>query len=1053
MPRHAPQLAKLTRPRLARAVSRQRLFALLDEAHANRPLAYVLGPPGAGKTTLVASWLDARRIKGIWYHIDAGDSDLATFFYYLGRAAAPFIGRGQRLLPLLTAEYLSDVQGFSRRFFRELFSRMPARAALVLDNYHEVESDDRLHQIVAEAAEEVPSLLTLVVISRQSPPDSFARLIANEKITVVTWEQLQLTLSEAESIARARGPADNATLEAMHRSTGGWAAGLVLALEGLRQGTRAGNLEQAASEASFGYFASQIFARLPEETQCFLLQSACLPHIPPSIGQALTGNPAAGLILDDLYRRRLFIDKRPGTEPIYRYHPLFRAFLQARAAASLAPDALTALSSQAAAQLERSGDAESAVRLYCEARRWGEAERLIIEQAPSLLSQGRWRTFDEWIARLPVERAERSAWLGYWIGVSRLPLEPAAARARLERAYLQFSEAGEPSGALLAAAGVSQAIQLEGANFFQIDQWVPVLERLIAGAPGFVSPRAELAAYSGALAALTLRAPARPLAQRCVDRILSLLGEPIDVNQRLAAASGLMLYCCYMGKFATAWQLIPLVKALLASPELTPLVTAMWHVYRGYLAVCEHRPSQGFDAFARAEAIGEERNFVYVLIVSYTMHARLLKCTDPRAAEALIEKAGVLCNSARPYDQAHFLGTRTNWAVDRGHYARAVEYGYEVIAYVERTGVLFQQLIYRRSYAWALAQVGRLDDARACIDEARRLIVQTGAECLSALFTLCEANLARCAGDESRYMDLLGEALASARRDHVAGRFLFWTPVESARRLCADALRYGIEVEFVQKVIGEYPLAPDLPAPDNWPWAVKVYTLGHFELLLGGEPPKFSRKIPRKALALLTAIVALGGRNVPEERVIDALWPDEEGDVGHRLLASTLHRLRELLGDHQAIQQQGGKLSLNPGRCWVDAFAFQQHAEGPNTTAFDAALTLYRGPFLSDQGEAAWAVPMRERLRATFVEVVARRGAELEQTGNAKEALGYYLRGLEADDLAEPLYQGLMRCYDQLDRRAEALSVYQRLSQMLSVKLGGRPSSASQRLYQALRST
>ena len=160
MPRRARQLAKLTRPRLARAVSRQRLFELLDEAHASRPAACIIGPPGAGKTTLVASWLDTRRIKGIWYQVDAGDSDLATFFYYLGLAAAPFTRKGQRLLPLLTAEYLSDVPGFSRRFFRELFSRLPTGATLVLDNCHEVEPDRRFHQVVAEAVEEVPSTFT-----------------------------------------------------------------------------------------------------------------------------------------------------------------------------------------------------------------------------------------------------------------------------------------------------------------------------------------------------------------------------------------------------------------------------------------------------------------------------------------------------------------------------------------------------------------------------------------------------------------------------------------------------------------------------------------------------------------------------------------------------------------------------------------------------------------------------------------------------------------------------------------------------------------------------
>jgi len=1052
MSSRAPQLAKLTRARQARAVSRRRLFKLLDGARATRPAICVVGPPGAGKTTLVASWLDARRINGIWYQVDAGDSDLATFFYYLGRAMPPSIRTGQPLLPLLTPEYLSDLSTFSRRFFRELFSRMPRNTILVLDNYHDIEAGQPFHQIVAEAVEEVAPTLTLIVITRQNLPDCYARLIANDKVAFVRWGELRLTLSEATAIAHARGLADDTTLSMVHRSTGGWAAGLVLALESLKQGRLAENPEEAASESSFGYFASQIFDRLPGETQRFLLKSACLPHIPPSIAVPLTGNADATMILEDLYRRSLFVDKRPGNEPSYRYHPLFHAFLQARAAASLTKGELEALTSHAATLLDGNRDVESAVRLYCQAHRWSDAERLIVEQAPRLLSQGRWRTFDEWISWLPSERSERSPWLDYWIGISRLPLEPAAARERLERAYRQFSEAGEGAGALLAAAGVSQAIQLEGANFFQIDRWAPLLERLIVAAPTFASPRAELAAYSGMLAALTLRAPAHTLAQQCVDRILALLTEPIDVNQRLAAASGLMLYCCCMGKFTTAWQLTALVEPLLASPGLTPLVTATWYLYRAYLSVCEHRPSEGLEAFARTEAIAEERNFTYVLIVSYTMRSRLLRCADPRAAETLIEKAGVLCKSARPHDQAHYLGTRANWSADRGDYQKAVEYGREVIAYVERTGVLFQQLIYRKSYAWALAEVGRLEDAQACIDEAKRLISQTEAVCLSALFTLCEANLARCSGDQQRYMALLADAFASARGNIAAGRFLYWAPVESARRLCADALRYEIEVEFVQGIIRAYPLTPELPAPENWPWPVKVRTLGHLELLVDGAPPGFSRKTPRKTLSLLASIIAFGGQNVPEERLIDALWPDEEGDAGHRLLASTLHRLRELLGVHQAIEQRGGKLSLNPARCWVDAFVFQRLAEDPTPAALDATLALYRGAFLADQDEVPWAIPMRERLRATFVAAVASRGRDLEQAGDASTALRCYLRGLEADDLAEPLYQGLMRCYDRLDRRPEALSAYQRLTRVLSIKLGGRPSSASQRLYQSLRS-
>ena len=61
-----------------------------------------------------------------------------------------------------------------------------------------------------------------------------------------------------------------------------------------------------------------------------------------------------------------------------------------------------------------------------------------------------------------------------------------------------------------------------------------------------------------------------------------------------------------------------------------------------------------------------------------------------------------------------------------------------------------------------------------------------------------------------------------------------------------------------------------------------------------------------------------------KNRSRDLLWPESEGDTAHIGFKTLLSRLRQLLGVKDAIEFQGGKASLNPETCWVDAWAFEE---------------------------------------------------------------------------------------------------------------------------------
>ena len=72
-------MSKVSPPVLTGVFPRKRLFGGLDHMR-KQTIIRVSGPAGCGKTTLVASYLQARKTSSLWYQIDTGDSDPATFF-------------------------------------------------------------------------------------------------------------------------------------------------------------------------------------------------------------------------------------------------------------------------------------------------------------------------------------------------------------------------------------------------------------------------------------------------------------------------------------------------------------------------------------------------------------------------------------------------------------------------------------------------------------------------------------------------------------------------------------------------------------------------------------------------------------------------------------------------------------------------------------------------------------------------------------------------------------------------------------------------------------
>lgn len=374
-------------------------------------------------------------------------------------------------------------------------------------------------------------------------------------------------------------------------------------------------------------------------------------------------------------------------------------------------------------------------------------------------------------------------------------------------------------------------------------------------------------------------------------------------------------------------------------------------------------------------------------------------------------------------------------------------------------GMIYWQVMRLASAVEVFAEAGLHAEARAQAALGYEFVRGTCLEYLGAEIRVIEAYVERREGNAERCRALLREGFSHAARLHPN-----WTNASLFGRvmaaMCAEALDAGIEAAYVKSLIRRFRLEAPMNASEAWPWCTKIYTLGCFKIWCNEERLEFNRKAPKKPLALLKALIALGSQSVPEERLMDALWPNEEGDFARKSLDINVHRLRKLLGTDDAIIVREEQVSLNPQLCWVDIWAFDRLGAGIEegnaarcdaASATDRALTLYQGEFLPSEANAPWALKQRERTRVRFSRLIESAAAGFEAANQWERAIGCYQRGLGADELAEQFHQGLMRCYKALGRHADAISAYRRLRQTLSVILGIAPSEASQSLAKALQ--
>ena len=299
---------------------------------------------GYGKTVLMSQYT---RLPGqicAWYHLDPLDNDLATFVRYLVLSLDRALGGFDFDTELCFEEQSGMGSKLGRDLTMELEDRLAdmkeERLVLALDNFQVLDNPE-IYKLLEELLDYTDHRFLMVAAIRGAVPDSFAKYFMRHQGRMVGADLLSFEETEVRSILNRMLSGEDAERYAdmIWRNTEGWPAGVMLTSLYLRRVcgfTSEVKWEQINRESwVHNYIMYELYKGLPHDIQRFLLCTSFAEKLEPQLCDHICGIKKANDVLQYLFRENMFLLSVGEADDGYRYHSMFRSFLNSRAGEEL----------------------------------------------------------------------------------------------------------------------------------------------------------------------------------------------------------------------------------------------------------------------------------------------------------------------------------------------------------------------------------------------------------------------------------------------------------------------------------------------------------------------------------------------------------------------------------------------------------------------------------------------------------------------------------------------------------------------------------------------
>lgn len=1047
---HMPAVlaAKFQSPgRRADTLLRARLVDAL-RVHRDRRLLLVVAPAGFGKTTLLADYAGDAASVVCWLNLDEGDADLTDFVQVVVQAIGRRLpGFGRNTLDALNraVEPERRITALARTLAVEVEEQAVERLLLVLDDYHEVNDSEPVTRFLGDLLRFLPDNLRIAIGTRAFPKLPLSRLAVTGQVFGLGQDDLRFSAEELMSLLRLHNRPPLTAGQAAELAAGaeGWVAGFLLSAPSLREELGGMLAVRGRDGLLYDYLASEAFDRQPRAMQRFLQASSVPETADLALCETLLGPGDWAALLDDAEGAGLFITRPHGDRGTFRYHQLFRGFLQDRLRRSN-PAEHARLHRLVAGHMERQGLWRAALSHLREAGADDEAAALLARVVPELEGAGRWRVIATLVDGLaPARLAGHPSLLlaAAWAVQMGGGLARAEAIAEAARHLGETREDTGLQARALARLGLIRRMQgrlpeavavLESARALapSDDELVAIVRFYLGQCLGAQGDFGEAAReFAAALEYFDQHGPAPKAADA-----ESALAMALDRAGRL-------------GEAVTRYESARERWAQLGLPDLESdalRALAGIHARRGDYARAR---AVYHEALLRARAADIPRPMRAVLAA---LGHLLLASGDVRAAEDAFEQGlASVRDSDDPWFEAELQDGLALATAFRGDLARAAALAQQALDLARGQNARRSEALFALTFGAIQSRAGQRE-AVITLQDAADTLDRTGGrrEATHAQLWLAQAHHAAGAPaaarhhlrtalrmaeelesdavfdlharwDSSLFREAVADGIAAARLDAVLRRI---APVV-ARQATAGAravAAHGLTV----RGFGPGTAVFDATHEVTWSWD-KAREL--FFLLLHGGP---------HGADALTAV----------------LWPEATPGKGKSGFNAAVYRLRRFV--HPDIIPRGdGVYRINEALVAdYDVRAFERYleeaagaAEAEAVPLLEKAAGLYCGPFLEDI-EAAWCETERDRLERAYVAALERLADLHAAAGRPRESITAAERLLTHDPFREDAHARIVRAYLRLGDQAGAKRQLDRCAAALRDELGVTPGPELQAL-------